>query len=331
MTRMKRREFITLLGGAAATWPFSAGAQQPAMSVIGFLDARFPDAMADRLRGLRRGLGETGYVEADSVTLLYRWAENKVDRLPEMAAELVRRRVAAIIASGGIAAILAAKAATATIPVIFIVSEDPVRLGLVKSLARPEGNLTGINFYNSELVAKQLELLRELVPQAAAVAAFAHPASTNTFEITLRDIEPAARAMGLQIKLLRASTSREIDAAFAGLASERPDALFVGNDAFFNSRRVQLVQLAAHNRLPAIYSGREYSEIGGLISYGTNIGDAYRQAGVYAGRVLKGAKPSDLPVLQSSKFELVINHQTARNLGLTVPDKLLVAADEVIE
>jgi putative ABC transport system substrate-binding protein len=328
---IKRREFITLLGGAAATWPFSAGAQQPAMPVIGFLDARFPDAMADRLRGLRQGLGETGYVEADSVTLLYRWAENKVDRLPEMAAELVRRRVAAIIASGGIAAILAAKAATATIPVIFIVSEDPVRLGLVKSLARPEGNLTGINFYNSELVAKQLELLRELVPQAAAVAAFANPASTNTFEITLRDIEPAARAMGLQVKLLRASTSREIDAAFAGLASERPDALFVGNDAFFNSRRVQLVQLAAHNRLPAIYSGREYSEIGGLISYGTNIGDAYRQAGVYAGRVLKGAKPSDLPVLQSSKFELVINHQTARNLGLTVPDKLLVAADEVIE
>ena len=330
-TAMKRRGFITLLGGAAAAWPIAARAQQPAMPVIGFLDARFPDAMADRLRGLRQGLGETGYVEGDNVTLLYRWAENKVDRLPEMAAELVRRRVAAIIASGGIAAILAAKAATATIPIIFIVSEDPVRLGLVKSLARPEGNLTGINFYNSELVAKQLELLRELVPQAAAVAAFANPASTNTFEITLRDIEPAARAMGLQVKLLRASTSREIDAAFAGLASERPDALFVGNDAFFNSRRVQMVQLAAHHRLPAIYSGREYSEIGGLISYGTNIGDAYRQAGVYAGRVLKGAKPSDLPVLQSSKFELVINHQTARNLGLTVPDKLLVAADEVIE
>ena len=326
-----RRAFITLLGGAAVAVPLAARAQQPAMPVIGFLDARFPDAMADRLRGLRQGLSETGYVEADSVTLLYRWAENKVDRLPEMAAELVRRRVAAIIASGGIAAILAAKAATATIPVIFIVSEDPVRLGLVKSLARPEGNLTGINFYNSELVAKQLELLRELVPQAAAVAAFANPASTNTFEITLRDNEPAARAMGLQVKLLRASTSWEIDAAFAGLASERPDALFVGNDAFFNSRRVQLVQLAAHNRLPAIYSGREYSEIGGLISYGTNIGDAYRQAGVYAGRVLKGAKSGDLPVLQSSKFELVINNQTARTLGLTVPDKLLVAADEVIE
>jgi ABC-type uncharacterized transport system substrate-binding protein len=257
--------------------------------------------------------------------------ENKVDRLPELAAELVGRRVKVIIGSGGIPAILAAKAATTAIPVVFIVSEDPVRLGLVKSLARPEGNLTGINFYNSELVAKQLELLRELAPRAVAVAVFVNPASANTFEATSRDIEPAARAMGLETKLLRASTSREIDAAFASLARERPNALFIGNDAFFNSRRVQFVQLAAHHRLPAIYSGREYSEIGGLISYGTNIGDAYRQAGLYAGRILKGAKPGDLPVVQSSKFELVINHQTARTLGLSVPDKLLVAADEVIE
>ena len=327
---MKRREFITLLGGTAAAWPLAARAQQ-SMPVIGFLDARSPEAMADRLRGFRQGLGEAGYVEGDNVTILYRWGENKVDRPPELAAELVCRRVAVIIGSGGIHAIMAAKAATATIPVVFIVSEDPVRLSLVKSLARPEGNLTGINFYNSELVAKQMELLRELVPQAAAVAVFVNPASTNTFEATLRDIEPAGRAMGLQIKLLRASTSREIDAAFAALAPERPDALFIGNDAFFNSRRVQFVQLAAHHRLPAIYSGREYSEIGGLISYGTNIADAYRQAGVYAGRILKGAKSSDLPVLQSSKFELVINHQTARTLGLSVPDKLLVAADEIIE
>jgi putative ABC transport system substrate-binding protein len=326
---VRRREFITLLGGAAA-WPLAARAQQ-SMPVIGFLDARSPDAMADRLRGFRQGLGESGYVEGDNVTILYRWGENKVDRPPELAAELVRRRITVIIGSGGISAIMAAKAATATIPVVFIVSEDPVRLGLVKSLARPGGNLTGINFYNSELVAKQLELLRELVPQAVSVAVFVNPASSNTLEATLRDIEPAARAMGLQIKLLRASTSREIDAAFAALARERPDALFVGNDAFFNSRRVQLAQLAAHHRLPAIYSGREYSEIGGLISYGTNIGEAYRQVGLYAGRILKGAKPSDLPVVQSSKFELVINHQTARTLGLTVPDKLLVAADEVIE
>jgi putative ABC transport system substrate-binding protein len=328
---MRRREFILALGGTAVAWPLAARAQQPATPVIGFLDARLPDAMADRLRGFRQGLGEAGYVEGDNVTILYRWGENKVDRLPELAAELVRRRVTVIVASGGVPVIFAAKAATATIPVLFIVSEDPVRLGLVKSLARPEGNLTGINFYNSELVAKQLELLRELVPQAAAVAVLVNPASPNTFETTVRDIEPAARAMGLRTRLLRASTGREIDAAFAALASERPDALFVGNDAFFNSRRVQLVQLAAHHRLPAIYSGREYSEIGGLISYGTNIADAYRQAGLYAGRILKGAKPSDLPVLQSSKFELVINHPTARALGLSVPDKLLVAADEVIE
>jgi ABC-type uncharacterized transport system substrate-binding protein len=327
---VRRREFITLLSGAAA-WPLTARAQQQATPVIGFVDARSPDAMADRLRGFRRGLAETGYVEGDNVTILYRWGENKVDRLPELAAELVGRRVKVIIGSGGIPAILAAKAATTAIPVVFIVSEDPVRLGLVKSLARPEGNLTGINFYNSELVAKQLELLRELAPRAVAVAVFVNPASANTFEATSRDIEPAARAMGLETKLLRASTSREIDAAFASLARERPNALFIGNDAFFNSRRVQFVQLAAHHRLPAIYSGREYSEIGGLISYGTNIGDAYRQAGLYAGRILKGAKPGDLPVVQSSKFELVINHQTARTLGLSVPDKLLVAADEVIE
>jgi putative tryptophan/tyrosine transport system substrate-binding protein len=327
---VRRREFITLLSGASA-WPLTARAQQQATPVIGFVDARSPDAMADRLRGFRRGLAETGYVEGDNVTILYRWGENKVDRLPELAAELVGRRVKVIIGSGGIPAILAAKAATTAIPVVFIVSEDPVRLGLVKSLARPEGNLTGINFYNSELVAKQLELLRELAPRAVAVAVFVNPASANTFEATSRDIEPAARAMGLETKLLRASTSREIDAAFASLARERPNALFIGNDAFFNSRRVQFVQLAAHHRLPAIYSGREYSEIGGLISYGTNIGDAYRQAGLYAGRILKGAKPGDLPVVQSSKFELVINHQTARTLGLSVPDKLLVAADEVIE
>ena len=327
---MKRRAFITLLGGAAA-WPLAARAQQQATPVIGLVDARSPDAMADRLRGFRRGLAETGYVEGDNVIILYRWGENKVDRLPELAAELVGRRVTVIIGSGGIPAILAAKAATTTVPVVFIVSEDPVRLGLVKSLARPEGNLTGINFYNSELVAKQLELLRELVPQAIAVAVFVNPANANTFEATSRDIEPAARAMGLEIKLLRASTSREIDAAFVSLGREQPNALFIGNDAFFNSRRVQFVQLAAHHRLPAIYSGREYSEIGGLISYGTNIGDAYRQAGLYAGRILKGAKPGDLPVVQSSKFELVINHQTARTLGLSVPDKLLVAADEVIE
>jgi|GraSoiStandDraft_39_1057311.scaffolds.fasta_scaffold190065_2 putative ABC transport system substrate-binding protein len=325
---MKRREFITLLGGAAAAWPLAARAQQPA---IGFLDVRSPDAMADRLRGFRQGLRDTGYVEGDNVTIVYRWAENKLDRVPELMADLVRRQAAVILAGGNTAAIFTAKAATATVPILFIVPEDPVRLGLVTSLARPDGNLTGINFFNTELVAKQLELLHELVPRAARVAVFVNPTSVTNTESMERDAPPAARAMGLQIQFLRVSTSREIDTAFATFAREQPDALFVGNDGFFNSRRVQFVQQAAHHRLPAIYTGREYSDIGGLMSYGTNIADAFRQAGVYAGRILKGAKPADLLVVQSSKFELVINHQTARVLGLTVPDKLLVTADEVIE
>jgi putative tryptophan/tyrosine transport system substrate-binding protein len=324
-----RREFIALLGGATA-WPLAARAQQPAMPMVGFLDLRSPDAMEGRLRGFRQGLRDTGNVEGDNVTIAYRWAENKDDRLPELVAELVRGRSAVIIASGGVAVTVAPKAATTTIPILFIVSEDPVRLGLVTSLARPSGNLTGVNFFNTELVAKQLELLRALLPRAAHVAVFVNPASA-TAETTLRDVEPAARAIGLQIQVLRASTSPEIDTAFATFARERPDALFISNDGFLNSRRVQLVQLAAHHRVPAIYSGREYSEIGGLMSYGTNVADAYRQLGVYAGRILKGAKPADLPVVQPSKFELVINHQTARMLGLTVPDKLLVATDEVIE
>jgi putative tryptophan/tyrosine transport system substrate-binding protein len=326
----RRREFITLVGGAA-TWPLAARAQQPTMPVIGFLDARSPDAMADRLRGFRQGLRDAGFVEGDNATILYRWAENALDRVPEMAAELVRRHVAVIVASGGIAVTLAAKAATAAVPIVFIVSEDPVRLGLVASLARPGGNLTGVNFFNSELTAKQLELLHELVPRAGRVAVFLNPANAATGETTLRDVEPAARAIGLQIQILRTSTGPEIDAASATFARERPDAMFVSNDPFFNSRRVQLVQLAAHHRLPAIFSGREYTEMGGLMSYGTNVADAYRQLGVYAGHILKGARPADLPVVQSNKFELIINHQTARLLGLTVPDKLLTAADEVIE
>ena len=320
---MKRREFIALLGGAAAAWPLAARAQQPAMPVIGFLDSRSPDAFADRLRGFRQGLKDTGYVEGENVAIEYRWAENQFDRLPELAAELVRRQVAVIVASGGAAAAFAAKAATTTIPIVFIVGEDPVRLGLVASLARPGGNLTGINFLSGELTAKRLELLRELVPGAARVAVLVNPANAANTETTLRDVEPAARAMGLQIQVLNASTSREIDAAFATIVRERPDALFVGSDAFFNARRVQLALLAARHGVPAIYSDREYAEAGGLMSYGSNIVDAYRQVGVYAGRILKGAKPADLPVVQSSKFELVINPQTARMLGLTVPPTLL--------
>jgi ABC-type uncharacterized transport system substrate-binding protein len=325
---MKRREFITLLGGAAG-WPIAAHAQQSAMPVIGFLDPRSADAMTERLRGFRRGLKDTGYVEGENVS--YRWAENQMDRLPALAAELVRRRVALITTSGGPAVVFAAKAATTTIPIVFLVPEDPVKLGLVASLARPGGNLTGINFFLGELTAKRLELLRELVPGAARVAVLVNPANATNTETTLRDVEPAARAMGLQIQVLNASTSREIDAAFATIARERPDALFVGNDAFFNARRVQLVLLAGRHGLPAIYWDREFAEAGGLMTYGSNIVDVYRQVGDYAGRILKGAKPADLPVVQSSKFELVINAQTARMLGLTVPPTLLAAADEVIE
>jgi putative ABC transport system substrate-binding protein len=328
--QLKRRQFITLLGGAAA-WPLAARAQQPAIPVIGFLDLRSPEALTDRLRGFRAGLREAGYVEGDNVTVAYRWAENKLDRVPELAAELVRRQVAVMLVGGSTGAVFSAKAATSTIPILFIVPQDPVRLGLVTSLARPEGNLTGINFFNTELVAKQLELLHELVPRAARVAVLVNPVNVAAMESTEREAPQAGRDMGLQIQILRASTSGEIDTAFAALSREPPDALFVSNDGFLNSRRVHLVQQAAHHRLPAIYTGREYAEVGGLMSYGANVTDAFRQAGVYAGRILKGAKPAELPVVQASKFELVINHQTARILGLQVPDKLIALADEVIE
>lgn len=328
---MKRRQFITLLGGAATMWPLMAHAQQPLMPVIGFLDSRSPDALVDRLREFHRGLKEGGYVEGDNVTIAYRWAENHFDRLPELAAQLVRRQVAVIVATGPPVAAFAAKAATATIPIVFTAGQDPVTLGLVASLARPGGNLTGVNFFSGQLVAKQLELLRELVPTATRVAVLVNPASATTTEETLREVELAAPSLGLQIQVLRASTSMEIDTAFAAFAGRQLDALFVGLDAFLSSRRVQLVQLVAHYRVPAIYMGREFPEIGGLMSYGANLTDAYRQVGVYCGHILKGAKPADLPVMQSSKFELVITHQTARMLGLIVPPTLLATADEIIE
>lgn len=328
---MRRRELIALLGGAAAAWPLTARAQQVAIPVIGFLDPRSLEGVANRLRGLRQGLKETGYGEGENVTIEYRWAENQMDRLPELAADLVRRRVAVIIASGGRDAILAAKAATTTTPVLFLTGEDPVRLGLIASLARPGGNLTGINFFNTELATKRLELLRELVPGAKRIAVLVNPIDTSNTDSTLRAIEPAARAIGLQIRVLNASTNREIDAAFATIGRDRPDAVFVGQTPFLNSRRVQLVQLAARHMVPASYPGREFTEVGGLMSYASDIADAYRQVGIYAGRILKGAKPADLPVVQATKFELVINAQTARMLGLDLPAQLLARTDEVIE
>jgi putative ABC transport system substrate-binding protein len=327
---LKRREFITLLGSGAVAWPLAAHAQQPALPVIGFLSYQSPDTIGDLLRAFRQGLKDTGYVEGENVAIVYRWAENQIDRLPALAADLVRRQVAVIATAGGPASALAAKAATTTIPIVFAVNEDSVKLGLVASLARPGGNLTGINFFNAELVGKRLELLRETVPGAARVAVLVNPANETT-AASLRDVEVAARTIGLQLKILNASTSSEINAAFATLARERADALFVGGDAFFFIRRVQLVNLASRHRVPAAYAERSFAEVGGLMSYGTSVADAYRQVGVYAGRILKGAKPLELPVVQSSKFELVINAETARMLDLTVPPTLFARADEVIE
>ena len=328
---MKRREFITLLGGTAAAWPLAARAQQ-AMPVVGFLGATSPDAAnVDYLRVFRQALKESGYVEGENVAIEYRWANNQFDLLPALATELVRRKVAVIVTIEGPPVVLAAKAATTTIPIVFTVSDDPVRLGLVASLARPGGNLTGINFVSAELVAKRLELLRALVPTATRVAVLVNPGNTANTETTLKDVEPAARAVGLQVQVLNADTSHEIDAAFATIVRERPDALFSASSPYFTSRRIQLVQLAARHAIPATYPGRQYVEVGGLMSYGANVASAWRQLGVYAGRILKGAKPADLPVVQASKFELVINHHTARMLGLTVPPTLLATADEVIE
>jgi len=322
---VKRREFITLLGGAAAAWPLAARAQQPAMPVIGFLHPSSPDAY--RLRAFRQSLKEMGFIEGENVAIEYRWANDQVDRLPGLATELVQRRLA-VIAAGGVSA-FAAKAASTTVPIVFLAGEDPVKLGLVSSLARPGGNLTGINFLSNELAAKRLELLRELVAGAIRIAVLVDPVTAN--EATLRDAGAAARAMGLQIQVLTAGTIREIDGAFATLVNERADALFVGPGPFLIDRRVQLALLAVLHRVPAIYQDRLNTEAGGLMSYGGSLGDAWRQVGAYTGRILKGAKPADLPVVQSSKFELVINASTARMLGITVPDKLLVAADEVIE
>src|SRR5262245_454613 len=326
---MRRRDFITLLGGAAAAWPLAARAQQSAMPVIGFLDSRLPDAIADRLRGFRQGLKDSGYMEGENVAIVYRFANNQDDRLPELAADLARRRVA-VIATAGTPSTFAAKAATGTIPIVFVIGDDPVRLGLVTSLSRPGGNLTGINAFIAEVTAKRLELLRELVPRLTRIAVLVNPADANT-ETQLKGASVAARTMGLQIQILNADTSAEIDAAFETMARERPDAVLVGTTAFLNGRRVQLAHLATFHRLPAIYALRDYVEAGGLMSYGSDIVNGFRQVGLYTGRILKGAKPQELPVVQANKFELVINAQTARMFGLVVPDKLLAVADELVE
>jgi putative tryptophan/tyrosine transport system substrate-binding protein len=325
-----RRDFIALLGGAAVAWPRAANAQQQAMPVIGFLDGRSPEGMTSRLASFRQGLKEVGLVEGENVTIIYRWAEDRVDRLPEMASELAQHATV-IVTTGGPPAAFAAKAVTTTIPIVFLVGEDPARLGLVTSLARPNGNLTGINMLANELEAKRLQLLHQLAPQAQRIALLVSPASATNAATTLRDVEAAARTIGLQLQVLKANTAREIEEGFAWRDREKPDALFVGATAFLNIRRAQLVQLAAFHRLPATYGQREAAEIGGLMTYGPSILEGYRQWGIYAGRVVKGAKPIDLPVLQSTKFELVINNTTARMFGLTVPPSLLAIADEVIE
>ena len=327
---IRRREFIFILGSAAAAWPLAARAQQSAMPVIGYLESRSPDGMTDRLRAFRQGLKDTGYVEGENVRIGYRWAENQVDRLPVLAAELVRQRVSVIATTAPPEVALAAKAATMTIPIVFGVTEDPVPYGLVASHSRPGGNATGVNFLITELGSKQLGLLHELIPAAARVGLLVNPKSLLT-ERTMRDVTTASSAIGLQVDVVQASDSREIESVFKTLVHNKADALLVGPDAFFVSRRLQLAILAARHALPAVYNVREYAEAGGLMSYGTNVRDAYREIGVYVGRILKGATPADLPVVQSSKFELVINLLTARALGIDVPPNLLARADEVIE
>jgi len=330
MLNMKRREFITLLGGAAA-WPLAARAQQSTMPVVGLINLGTPDAMAHYVAAFGNALSEAGYVEGQNVTVEYHWLAGQYDRLPALMADLVRRRVAIIATPGGTPAALAAKAATTTIPIVFGVAENPVKLGLVVNLARPGGNATGVNFFLGEVVAKRLGLLHDLVPKAVRIAVLVNPANAPTAEATLRDIPEAARAIGLQIQVLNATTTPEIDAAFATIVRDRADALFVAPDAFFAARRGQLATLAARDRVPTSCANREMVEAGLLMSYGTNIADMFRQVGIYTGNILKGDKPAELPVLQSTKFEFVINLQTARALGLEVPNSMQLLADEVIE
>jgi putative tryptophan/tyrosine transport system substrate-binding protein len=326
---VKRREFIALLGGAAA-WPLAARSQQSAMPVIGYLGNLSADTFAPRLAAFRKGLGEAGYVEGRNVAIEYRWAEGQYDRLPALAAELARRQPAVIAAMGGDAPALAAKGATATIPIVFASTSDPVKTGLVASLNRPGGNLTGVTFLLNVIAAKQFELLQEAVPKPGTIALLVNPTSPET-EAAVTEVRVAAQALGHELLVANASSEREIDAAFAMLAQRRIGALLVGNDPFFYTRREQIVALAARHAIPAIYVVREYAQIGGLMSYGTDVNDAQRLAGTYVGRILQGAKPADLPVQQAVKVELVLNMKTAKTLGITFPLSLLGRADEVIE
>jgi putative tryptophan/tyrosine transport system substrate-binding protein len=327
---MKRREFITLLGGATAAWPLAARAQQPAMPIIGFLSSRSPAESASDVAGFRQGLAQAGYVENQNLAIEYRWAENRYERLPALAADLVGRQVAVIAALGGPVTALAVKAATKTVPFVFITGVDPVKLGLVASFARPGGNATGLNIFITAIEAKRLGLLRELVPTAARIAVIVNPNSPEV-DSQLNDVQTGADAVGCELQILRVSSEAEFDNAFATLAKSAVEALLVAADPFFNSQRERMVALAARHKIPAIYEARGYAVAGGLMSYGPNIPDAYRQVGLYTGQILKGAKPANLPVIQPTALELVINLKTARAFGIEVPPTLLARADEVIE
>jgi ABC-type uncharacterized transport system substrate-binding protein len=328
--QLKRREFITLIGGAAAAWPLTARAQQPAMPVVGFLSSRSPGESNDLVAAFRRGLRDSGFIEGQNLLIAFRWADGRYDRLPGLAAELVNLRAAVLFAAGGPPAAFAAKAATQAIPIVFSAVSDPVRLGLVASLNRPGGNLTGMGIFTFDLATKSVQLLKELVPTAAVIAYLVNPSNPGA-ELYVKEAASTASALGIAVHVLNASTEHELDEAFASVAKLGAGGLLVPGEPFFESRRDKIVALAAQHAVAAAYTFREYAVAGGLMSYGVSLPDAYRQGGIYVGRILKGEKPTDLPVMQPTKFDLVLNLKTAKALGVTVPDRLLALADEVIE